>query len=317
MLIKDLGGEFALLSRVLPRSRIAGDLLVPNGDDAAVIRAGDKLLAISTDTFVEGRHFNLNYFSARQIGIKALEASASDIVAMGGKPRLALINLTLPHDCPVERVEEIYAGLAESGLRLEVQLIGGDTTAANFKEIVLSFTVLGFIKDEAQICQRSGAKPGDLIFVSGELGSAQAGLELLQNGESGHESLKLQQLEPRARIDLVDALAPIATSMIDISDGLAAEVHHICKASKCGAIIQAEKVPFSLELEQVANRGAKKALDYALYGGEDFELLYTVPASKQKLALGHQIGVVTEGGIVLEVGEKRHDLLPKGFNHFT
>ncbi len=317
MLIKELGGEFALLRHILPKSTVTKDVLVPNGDDAAVFRAGDKLLALSTDTFVEGRHFSYDYFAPRQVGLKVLEASASDIIAMGGKPRLALINLTLPKSIQVEVVEGIYAGLAEAGLRLDVEIVGGDTTSNDMSQSVISLSVLGLIKDESCICIRGGAKAGDLIFVSGELGAAQAGLELLTSEVAGYDKIKLHHLEPRCRIDLVDRLAPIASSMIDISDGLAAEIHHICGASKCGAHILAKRVPYSLELEQVAKKFGRSALDYALYSGEDFELLYTIPPAKQQNAVGHQIGVVTASGVSIEVDGKKHDLVPKGFDHFS
>lgn len=311
--ITSIGGEFKLLNRII-QLESGSDILVPNGDDAAVIKVGEELLAISTDTFVEERHFSFDYYHPKQVGKKAVEASASDIVAMGGKPTHYLVNITVGPKEEVERLEQLFAGMYEAGKRINALMLGGDTTAGS--EMVISVAVLGRIEGgEKNICRRSDAQVGDIIYVSGSLGRAALGLELLRRGIKDYDTLKRAHLEPHCRIDLVEELAPHAHAMIDISDGLSSELHHISAASKCGMLIDEALIPISREFSEASKLVSCEPLDLVFGGGEDYELLFT--ASPETKVPGLKIGeVVAERGVWLKSGGKVLELKNSGYEHF-
>lgn len=314
-----LTAELKLLEKILrPHDpNLHPAVLVPNGDDAAVLQIGDKLVVLTTDAIVEGRHFNFQYYSPQQVGQKAIESCVSDVIAMGGKPLAVLISLTLSKQSGSVLVESIYQGVQRSCRRLNCYLAGGDITTGT-SGLVLGVTALGLLECEERLCLRSGAKAGDSIFVSGPLGGSAAGLDLLLKGVEGFEDLKSRHLEPRCRIDIIDEIAPYASSMIDVSDGLSSEIHHICRMSGCGAVLLDERVPVSESLKAASELLGSDPWEYVYGGGEDYELLYTMPPRFRDKALGSEIGVVTEERRIL-----RHsaagcvDLQLKGFDHLA
>lgn len=313
MLLKELGSEFSFIERIRCASEDAR-VILPNGDDAAVFERSGSFVAVSTDTIVEGDHFSRAYFKPEQIGIKAIESSVSDIVAVGARPSYVFLSLVIPDDMTVECMDGVYAGINQAAKRCAVSVLGGDTThGATF---VISVTVLGDLKTLDNLCPRHGAKPGDLVYITGPLGGAMAGLKLLRARTAGFDDVKRLHLEPRCRVDLLDALAPYATSMIDISDGLSSEIHHICKASACGAIIEESLVPQLPRVREVAKHFGDNPLDYAYSGGEDFELLYTIDPSEEKHAVGTKIGTITPSGVMLRRAGELIEFQNRGYDHF-
>lgn len=311
--IADIGGEHAFLRRLLKSPDIPR-VIVGNGDDACVLEVGDSILAVSTDSIVDGDHFSVNYFTPQQIGSKAIESAASDIIAMGGTPLYIFISLCLPKGTEVEFLEGVYEGMQLSCKRLGAFILGGDTTHGDL--LLVSVTVLGEIQTKDNICTRRGANVGDLIYVTGDLGGSFAGLRLFRNGIEGYEMVKSCHLNPQCRIDIVDAVSDIATSAIDISDGLASELHHICRSSGVGAIIEAESIPVRGEVREVADHFGDDPVDYALFGGEDFELLYTVPKDLESRAIGVKLGFVTDTDVLIQRGTTKERLPDRGYDHF-
>jgi len=313
MLLKDIGGEFSFINRVSFKSTDPS-VLVPNGDDAAVFEVGGEIMAISTDTVVENDHFSFDYFTPYQVGKKAIESSVSDIIAIGGKPRFIFISLCLPKDTHIERMEEVYRGISDACKRCSCEVLGGDTTHG--LQMIISVTVTGIIASKDRICTRSNAKPGDLIYVTGVLGGSIAGLALLRKKIEGFDKIKKFHLEPECRIDIIDKIAPYATSMIDVSDGLSSEIHHICKSSGVGAIIDESKVPLAQGIEEVAKLFGKSAYLYAYSGGEDFQLVYTISAKDKAHALGFEIGIVTQQDVLIKRNGEISNFENRGYDHF-
>ena len=238
MQIKDLDGEFALikkLTNIIPSQ--SKDVLVGIGDDAAVIRSSnnkDMFLLVTTDILVEGEHFKKSWGTAKQIGIKAIECNVSDIAAMGGVPTYLVISLAIPPTTKVEWCEQLYQGIDETCTSYGIVIVGGDTTQAPVETI--NITLLGSVSDK-NVCLRSHAKAGDLLAVTGPLGASAAGLNLLKNSLPLTAYLEKKHLTPKCRLDAALKLAPLVNAMIDISDGLASEVNHICNNSHVGATI--------------------------------------------------------------------------------
>jgi thiamine-monophosphate kinase len=324
------------------------------GDDAAVLRlsASSPLLA-TTDMLIEGVHFDLSYTDFHSLGWKSAAVNLSDIAAMGGLPRFCLTSLGIPPSVSVEQVSEFYRGL-NALLRVhQTALVGGDTCSSR-KGLVVSVVMLGESKKK-QVLTRAGAKPGDRIFVTGTLGDSAAGLELLRNAECGlrngkseikkpksaihgvqgkgshsafripHSALVMRHLRPVPRVEWGRKIAQAgcASSMIDISDGLSSDLSHICAQSGVGASVFAEKIPLSPPLRKAASHFGKAPLPYALSGGEDYELLFTVPPEKIKKLLSldlpvSELGEITRTRKMLIVdGMGGKTLLrPSGYNHF-
>ena len=318
MKIKNIGGEFGLIGMIKSKINISSkDVVAGIGDDAAVLKYDkDNYLLFTTDMLVENVHFSLKYFAPQQIGMKAIEQNASDIVAMGGIPKFAIVSLALPNDIDVGFVDELYGGINQKSKKYKISIVGGNIT--NSKEIVVNIAMIGFV-EKKYLALRSKAIVGDLIFCSGDVGKSAVGLELLRLNKKG-KSIK-NHLEPECRLDLAGKLVKIGiNSMIDVSDGVASEVRHICEESGVGAVIYADKIPISKNTILDAKKLNKNPLDFALYGGEDFELIFTANRNKLNKFKKYDVKVIGEitdkkEGIKLIKNNKKVDL-KDGFGHF-
>ena len=318
-------GEIGFLKKIeafLPLSDKS--VLISIGDDAAAVKVSKgKTLLATTDLLTDGIHFDLRYISFFQLGAKALLVNISDIAAMAGIPRYALIAIAVPDNIKVEELNEIYRGIKKTASAYKVSIIGGDTSGSK-NGLMISITLLGEAK-QGNIIKRDGAKPGDKIFVTGTLGDSSAGLELLKNGKRNEYLIQRHLLPtPRVKEGIFLSKNRLATSMIDISDSLSTDLNHICEQSRVGAIIYEDRIPLSKELKKAKLKN--KPLDYALSGGEDYELLFTVKKknvkniydaiSRNRLS-ATMIGEITKKGILLVDREgMQRPLLPTGFNHF-
>lgn len=280
-------GEFALIERLKNKLGSGGndaDVIVGNGDDAAVIKAADgKCWVVTCDAQVGGVHFPpLEEVSGFAVGYKSLAVNVSDVAAMGGKPRFALISLGIPEEAPVSFLDDLYGGVRSLSKQYDILILGGNVTQTSGPLFVDVFLV-GEVMEE-KVLRRSGARVGDQILVTGNLGDAAAGLYLssrqhIQVCEVVYKTLAHAQLEPQPRVAEGMAIAEsgLATSMMDISDGLAGDIRHLCEASGKGAILRESELPVSSALLEAAGVASKKTSEWVLHGGEDYELLVTTP----------------------------------------
>lgn len=307
-------GEFGLIDRICSRfTAWSGRTVKGCGDDAAVIDAGDRYLLLSTDLLLEGVNFDLTYFPLKHLGFKAVVTGISDILAMNGTPRQVMLALGLSSRFSVEMVDEFYEGVKYACDAYRVDLAGGDTSAS-VNGLTIAVTAAGDVPKD-RIAYRSGARPNDLICLSGDLGAAYMGLHLLEREKraldghpnpepkfEGHEYILKRQMKPDARLDIVEELAGsdiVPTSMIDLSDGLSSDLLHLCKSSDKGARIYLNRLPIAQQTYAMAEELNIDPVVAALNGGDDHELLFTVPLSKQQevFALGIDvIGHITEPG---------------------
>ncbi len=341
-------GERNLIRYILKRfdKRVRG-LVTGIGDDAAVLRMpplrGSRAvdLLVTTDVLVEGVDFDRRYCPFHQVGFKALAVNLSDIAAMGGTPRFFLVTLGLSADLSLDQVNELYEGMQELATDYQLQMIGGDVSATR-GGLFVNIMVLGEVQREKAVV-RSGAKAGDHLFVTGTLGDASAGLEFARahaRGENAPMTLHLKkhslypllqrQFYPLPRVQEGGLLSSkrIATAMIDLSDGLATDLRHLCEESRVGALVELEAIPLSEALLQYSKQTGKDPVQYALTGGEDFELLFTVPERKMttlvKLAKQHRFRIARIGRILsrasgIRLKDKHGRLLPfpeRGYEHF-
>ncbi|MDT0632631.1 thiamine-phosphate kinase [Rubrivirga sp. S365] len=346
-------GEFGLIDRLRDRlgdAASARDLVVGIGDDAAVYRVGGagsdgsaRVHVVTTDALVEGVHFDRTYVPLRALGWKAVAVNVSDVAAMNASPRFATVTLGLPNNLSVEGAEALYAGIAEACERYGLAVVGGDTTAS--ARLVISVTVVGEA-DESAIVTRAGAAPGDLLCVTGDLGSAAAGLQVLLAGKDAMDTggaaggdgaegaapdlaefayVVERQLMPQARLDRVRQWAEAGvrpTALVDVSDGLASEAHHLSQAGTVGAVIDGGLLPIHVQTALAAQRFDARAEAYALYGGEDYELLFTLPeaeAPKLDPATYAVVGQIVEPdeGVVLRLPDgNRVPLVAGGYKHY-
>ncbi|MBC2709676.1 MAG: thiamine-phosphate kinase [Desulfosarcina sp.] len=325
MKIRDIGGEFALIGRLAQHSPITHpDLVAGIGDDAAVIGGsfpgGDYLLA-TTDMLVETSHFRRDWATPAQIGIKSVACNVSDIAAMGGTPTFMFVSLALAPDTEVTWVETLYKGMADACRRYGVVLAGGDTTHG--EAVTISITLLGRVSPD-NLRLRSHARPGELLCITGPLGGSAAGLAMLSAGLDPPQYLREKHLVPGCRLDVSPLIAPVARAMIDISDGLAAEVNHICDQSGTGAEIVVADVLIHTSVRDAARLTGNDPLDFALAGGEDFELLFSISSENKQLLeeKGIQVAVVgrvTEAvsGRILVYPDGKRTPLSGGYNHFS
>jgi thiamine-monophosphate kinase len=334
----------ALRKRVSRRDRSSptattSALLLGIGDDAAIIReSSGRNTLVTSDLLVEDVDFHRDTTTPRYLGHKALAVSLSDIAAMGARPRWALVSLGIPSNIwNSDFVDEFYEGFFTLADRYDVSLIGGDVSRAPDK-IVVDATVLGQCENGEAIL-RSGAKPGDLIFVTGSLGGSAAGLRLLERGVRVPEAdtsdaerdtmrqLSMRHLRPDPRVGwgLVLGQEKLASAMIDISDGLSSDLHHVCREGGVGATIDSAKLPIDPAVVEICGRRALDPLLLALHGGEDFELLFTVPREQWPRLPRRvdgititQIGEIRTAaeGVRLAEGARVWDLEPKGWEHF-
>jgi thiamine-monophosphate kinase len=290
-------GEFGLIDRIGKRMNPAPAGEVWSGDDAAVLSPLEGRPLLTTDTVSENIDFNLEWSSASDAGWKAIAVNASDIAAMGGRPRYAVVALTLAPSTPVNVVDDLIAGLVEAAEEWEISLVGGDIAEGD----VLSLSVAMLGAAVGPVTTRSGARAGDVIGVTGELGAAAGGLLVLKTGagRSGFAALVERQVRPRARVDAGTALAAAgATAMIDISDGFAADLTHLLDAGRVGCHIDPDALPIAGDLSELADPA--DALELALTGGEDYELLFTVPPDRWDRL---EESVSSAGSVVTRIGE--------------
>ena len=280
-------GEFGLIARLtagLPRS---ADVILGVGDDAAILDiGGDELLVATCDAQVEDTHFRLRYMNPHDIGRRALAVNVSDVAAMGGSPRYALISLMLPPTLDVAILDGIYAGLQAEAAQFGVAIVGGNI-ARNTERLIIDITLLGTVMQE-RILRRDMAKPADAVMVTGSLGSSAAGLLV---SEDEHLAAKippedrervlaaLRRPTPRVAAGQWLAEQGVITAM-DVSDGLAADISHICDASSVGVDIEAESLPIEPAAVTIASLAGREPQDLALFGGEDYELLFTAPEDR-------------------------------------
>lgn len=288
-------GEFGLIERITRGFPRANDFVTLGvGDDAAVVSVGEgKSQVMSSDLLLEGVHFDLSYMPLQHLGYKAVAVNLSDIAAMNAIPYGIIVNIAMSSRFPVEAVEELYAGIKKACERYKVDLLGGDTSSSK-QGLMISITAVGGVEDD-KTAYRSGAKPKDLICVSGDLGGAYAGYLVLDREKSvfldkpdqqpdlnDYNYVVERQLRPEPRLDIIQLfyeLGIVPNSMIDVSDGIASEIHHICSQSNLGAKIFTAKLPIDFQTVSVAEEFKIGPTTFALNGGEDYELLFTLPLS--------------------------------------
>jgi thiamine-monophosphate kinase len=284
-------GEFGLIDRLTKDIQLKNKSTIKGvGDDAAILEYGDKQIVVSSDLLTEGIHFNLMYVPLKHLGYKAVIVNLSDVCAMNAVPKQIVVNIAVSGKFSVEAVEELYSGIHLACEKYGVDLVGGDTTSS-LTGLTISITVLGEVEKE-NVVLRGGAKPNDLLCVTGDLGGAYMGLQLLERENevfkvnpnmqpqmTGYDYILQRQLRPEARVDIVSAFQKLGikpTSMIDISDGLSSEIHHLCKNSGLGCSLYEEKVPLDFQTKKMAEEMNINPLVAALNGGEDYELLFTL-----------------------------------------
>lgn len=310
-------GEFALIDHLTQDFGINQKSTIKGvGDDCAVLGTGKKKTVVTTDMLVEGVHFDMMYTPLKHLGYKAVAINLSDICAMNATPRQVLVSVAVSNRFSVEALEELYAGIRLCCERYHVDLVGGDTSSSRIG-LVISITAIGEV-DEAKITYRSGAKCHDLICVSGDLGSAYSGLLVLEREKvtfqanpdfkpdlDSYDYVLERYLKPEPRTDIIEFLAEkeiVPTSMIDVSDGLASELLHICKQSKCGCEVYEERLPIDYQTTRVCSEMSQNMLPVsnALNGGEDYELLFTISQKDYEKIKDskeiHIIGHITEEG---------------------
>jgi thiamine-monophosphate kinase len=284
-------GEFALIEHLTKDFKINHTSTKKGiGDDAAVLDFKDKKVVISTDLLVESVHFDLSYMPLKHLGYKAVIVNLSDVYAMNAKPTQITVSIAVSNRFPLEALEELYAGIETACHLYNVDLVGGDTTSSN-TGLLISITAIGEV-DSNKVVYRSGAKPNDLLVVTGDLGGAYMGLQVLErekevfkvnpNSQPDLEPYTYiveRQLKPEARKDIIKLLEDLnvtPTSMIDISDGLSSEVIHLCKQSNVGCDLYEEKIPLDPAVISVCEEFKIDSTTVALNGGEDYELLFTI-----------------------------------------
>lgn len=331
-------GEFGLIAHLTQAVELTQPSSVKGiGDDAAVLDFQDKQTLVSTDLLLENVHFDLRYVPLKHLGYKAIQVNLSDIYAMNGMASQVTISIGLSSKFPLEAVEEIYEGALLACKNYNVDLIGGDTSSSA-QGLVLSVTSIGYAEKD-RVVYRSGAKAGDLVCVSGDLGGSYVGLQILEREKKiflenpniqpdleGKDYILEKQLKPEARKDIVELLADLEIvphAMIDISDGLASEILHICRESKMGCKIYEEKIPIDQMTYDTAREFGLDPTVCALSGGEDYELLFTVPQSaydriknNMDLSIIGHITDADEGCQMISKNGNVHEIKAQGWNAF-
>lgn len=329
-------GEFGLIERLTEKIQIKHTSTIKGvGDDAAVLSYPDKKIVVTTDLLTEGIHFNLMYVPMKHLGYKAVVVNLSDVFAMNATPRQITVSIAISSKFSLAAIDELYSGIHLACEKYGVDLIGGDTTSS-LTGLTISITAIGEASED-ELVYRSGAKVNDLLCVSGDLGGAYMGLQLLERENEvykvnpnqqpqfeGYDYILERQLKPEARGDIKELLKTLnikPTSMIDISDGLSSEALHICRASKVGCSIYEEKVPLDKQTKDFAEELNINPLVAALNGGEDYELLFTVPLDsfdqiKKEFditVIGH-ITAESEGANLITTGGSVIPLQAQGWN---
>lgn len=331
-------GEFGLIERLSQKISIYHPSTMKGiGDDAAVINLGDEVMVVTTDMLTEGVHFDLTYVPLKHLGYKAIAVNVSDICAMNAIPEQVTVSIGISNRFSVEAIEELYAGIYAACESFKVDLIGGDTTSS-LSGLIISITAIGKAAKE-QVAYRSGAGVNDIICATGDLGGAYLGLQVLEREKQeylenpemqpqleGKDYIVQRQLKPEARTDVVHEFMELGvkpTSMIDVSDGLASELLHICKASGVGARIYENKFPIDKSSYETAAEFNLDPTTCALNGGEDYELLFTIKQEDLAKIKNHPdisvIGHITpkEDGVnLVTVQENIIPIKAQGWVHF-
>jgi thiamine-monophosphate kinase len=329
-------GEFGLIERLTNKIKLKHVSTIKGvGDDAAVLDYGDKKVVVTTDLLTEGIHFNLMYTPLKHLGYKSIVVNLSDVAAMNAVPKQVTVSIALSSKFSVEAVEQLYEGIYLACEKYNIDLIGGDTTSS-LTGLTISVTAIGE-GDESTLVYRVGAKKTDLICVTGDLGGAYMGLQLLErenevfkvNNQTqpqfeGRDYILGRQLKPEARVDMKAVFVALnvqPTSMIDISDGLSSEVMHLCKHSGVGAKLYEEKIPMDEQTKNMALEFNINPLVAALNGGEDYELLFTLPVTDYEKVRNHpditvigHIADASEGVVLVTGGGSEIALTAQGWN---
>ncbi|MFV0593861.1 MAG: thiamine-phosphate kinase [Draconibacterium sp.] len=330
-------GEFGLIDRLTKNIQLKNESSVLGvGDDAAILDYQNKQIVVTSDLLTEGIHFNLMYVPLKHLGYKSVAVNLSDIYAMNANPKQITISIAISGKFSVEAIDELYEGIYLACERYGVDLVGGDTTSS-LTGLTISITAIGEV-EKNNIVKRNGAQPNDLLCVSGDLGGAYMGLQLLERENevfkvneniqpqlTGYDYILERQLKPEPRADIIAAFKKLGikpTSMIDISDGLSSEIMHLCKNSGVGCSLFEDKVPMDTQTKQMAEELNINPLVAALNGGEDYELLFTLSLDDYEkikndpdfTIIGHMteasegINLITSGGSAIP-------LQAQGWNH--
>ncbi len=330
-------GEFGLIKRLTEKIILKQPSSIKGiGDDAAVIEPGkDEVILFSTDMLAEGIHFDLTYTPLQHLGYKAVSVNVSDICAMNGIPTQITVSIGVSNQFSVEALEELYKGMRFACEEYGIDLVGGDTISSH-SGMVISISILGRAKKE-EVTYRNTAQVDDIVCVSGDLGAACAGLLVLNRGKemfnndpeakpdlTGYEYVLKRQLMPQARVDIIGLFKTehiVPTAMIDISDGLSSEVHHLCEDGKIACIIDEERIPINDVVKKVADEFKTSPMAYALSGGEDYELLFTLSKkdfekikNSDKLKRIGEIVTASHGISFRDRAGKLHPLSAKGWD---
>lgn len=332
-------GEFGLIDHLhqqLPTPKNS-ETKLGIGDDAAIYQSGDEMVLLATDMLVQGVHFDLSYTPLQHLGYKAIAVNVSDIAAMNGTPKQVVVSVGLSNRFSLEAIDALYSGMAHACENYQVDLVGGDTTSSR-SGLIISVSILGSVAPE-NVAKRSGAKVNDIICVTGDLGGAYMGLQVLEREKQvflenpnmqpnleKYEYIVGRQLRPEARMDIIHELRDkgiVPTSMIDISDGLASELMHISKHSKVGLNIHEDKLPIDKQTYDTAVEFNLDPYTCVLNGGEDYELLFTIEQKDfeklEKHADIHFIGYINETSNGINLVTKKGNPVPlkaQGWSHF-
>ncbi len=334
--ISDLG-EFGLIKRLSKDIKINNVSTIKGvGDDAAVTNYNNKQTVITTDLLIEGVHFDLSYAPLKHVGYKAVVVNLSDVYAMNAIPKQITVSIAFSSRFTLEAIDELYSGIHLACKNYKVDLVGGDTSSS-VTGLVISITAIGEV-EKNNIVYRSGAKPNDLLCVSGDLGAAYAGLKLLQREKDvfksnpdvqpelkGYDYILERQLKPEAREDIIKVLDELnikPTSMIDISDGLSSEILHLSEQSECGSRIYDQKLPIADETKRFADELLIDPTTFAMNGGEDYELLFTISQSDfEKLDKNPHITIIghiteqSKGNSLVTADGTEVQITAQGWNH--
>lgn len=330
-------GEFGLIQHLTQYFKINHASTVKGiGDDCAVLNADGLKTLVSTDLLVEGVHFNLAYMPLKHLGYKSVMVNLSDVYAMNADAKQITVSIAISNRFPLEAVEELYSGIQLACEKYDIDLIGGDTTSST-KGLLISVTAIGYA-DESKITYRDTAKENDLLIVSGDLGAAYLGFQVLERERQvfevdpnnqpdldNYSYLVERQLKPEARKDMVKILKDldvVPTSMIDISDGLSSEIIHICQQSKVGCNLYEEKIPLDPQVISVCEEFDLNSTTVALSGGEDYELLFTIKQSDfDKIkgnphitVVGHMTDAASGMNLITRGSEQAVPLTAQGWN---
>jgi thiamine-monophosphate kinase len=331
-------GEFGLIEHLTKHFESSHTSTIKGiGDDAAVVDFGTRKAVISTDLLIEGVHFDLAYMPLKHLGYKAVVVNLSDICAMNAKPTQITVSVAVSNRFPLEALEELYEGIARAAKEYKIDVIGGDTTSSQ-KGMIISITALGEA-DESELVYRNGAKTTDLLVVSGDIGAAYMGLQVLEREKQvfqvnpnsqpdldAYTYLIERQLKPEARTDirtLLHALEIKPTAMIDVSDGISSEIMHLCKQSNVGCNLYEDKLPLDPQFISVCEEFNIDSTTIAINGGEDYELLFTVAMSDFDKIKGNPnftiIGHMTEPSEGIHLVTRANTKIPlkaRGWNAF-